>query len=384
MGLVTLGASFFAGTYLNFSSYITWMYEDPAWGPQIIPTPLEGDIDDYFRSNWFLHKTTREIVNNMTTEEKVGQLLMPAWEADQTLDEIAEMIQDMHLGGVMVLRDGTTPGETAVLRDLVQYQYNDERVEGWLAIDAEPSLVRYRVDGIEIVPDTNQLQTTEEVKAAAQTIGEMLQQYRYNLNFAPVYDSNHNQSVIGHRSFGSTTGEIVSRAGMFSQTMKEMNIIPTAKHFPGHGSVTGDTHYALQELPGEIPELDTFNQSIQNQDTPMMMIGHLAVSDGTYGTKGVPASLSPVIIKDLLRNELGFRGLVITDGMNMQALDTFPDRSIAALEAGNDILLMPRDIEETYSRIVERADNDTMFAEQINQSVYRIVRLKLVQQWASQ
>lgn len=262
-----------------------------------------------------------------------------------------------------------------------QIQLFNNRYPLLLASDAEPSLMQYRFPQKNGFMKTDTIHTVEQSQQQAEKISLLLNSLGANINFAPVYDNKQNKTVIGNRSFGKNDTNIQNLANVFSDTSKQFGIVPTAKHFPGHGAVSGDTHKKLQTIKGELTELNNFQSAIE-KNIPIMMVGHLAVESENIGidTKGLPATLSKKISTDLLQNELGFKGLVVTDAMNMHALNGFEDADIRALEAGMDILLMPRNVEKTYNRILKKIETDKDFKNQINKKIFKILKMKIVLQ----
>ncbi len=373
--------AFIVGTFADFSDYVVWMYEDPNAGSAVFSQSLKGTIDDYYKKNIFLHKTTLDIIEQMTSEQKAGQLLMPAWEKNTSLDAFITQTQSLHVGGMMVLRNDVTVGQVQTIRAALTNSIGEMNIAPLMAIDAEPSLLQYRIPVAGYSTETIDLDTTEKAYNAGSEIGELLSQYGYNYNFAPVYDSGVNRTVIGNRAFSQNSAEIIERAQAFTDGLESQNIIATAKHFPGHGMVVGDTHNTLETVPGGLPELDVFNASIQSR-IPSMMVGHLAVGEGQFDTSGVPATLSEGIMTNLLREQMNFTGVVITDAMVMGALDKFSDQDVQAIKAGADIILMPRNLEQAHKDIMRLMQTDSEFNRAVHEKLYRIIRLKLVAQWA--
>jgi len=224
---------------------------------------------------------------------------------------------------------------------------------------------------------TDSYKTVGEVEAVAGTISSFIKEYGFSLNFAPVYDINKNKAVIGSRSHGDTTRGASTLANIFSEVSINTNVVPVAKHFPGHGNVIGDSHKLLPVIANDLVELDSFESAIE-LGIPMIMTGHLAVEGGEYDTGGLPGTLSSVIQKDLLRDELGFEGVVITDAFNMAALRGFPDKELTSLKAGADIILMPQgNITGLITSVLQEAEQDSVFAQELEQKVKRVLRLKI-------
>ncbi len=215
------------------------------------------------------------------------------------------------------------------------------------------------------------------------TIGQYLEKYGFNLNFAPVGDVllNEENKVVSKRSFGSE-GSVVAKMSLNVMLgLRQNNILAVAKHFPGHGNTALDTHYGfatsnatVEEMNGS--ELTPFKEMIK-KDVDMIMISHVIYPK--LSTEEVPATLNYDIITKLLKNDLGYKGVVITDGMNMGAIAknySVEDSSVRAIKAGVDILLMPTDFYKAYSSIIEAVKVGDISEEQINKSVEKIMKLK--------
>lgn len=239
----------------------------------------------------------------------------------------------------------------------------------FVASDAEPSLAKGRLQ-LDI-PTTSSLKTLEQVKEVSETIATVLKTNGYNLNFAPVYDSPQNTDVIGNRSFGD---DRVAKALEFSKAQWTHSIATTAKHFPGHGNVVGDSHLENVFINGELTELPVFASAISNRE-PVMMIGHITVrNNAEWSTDGYPSTLSRTIMHNLLRQKMGFSGVVITDAMNMQAVTRFPDSDILAVQAGADIVLMPNDVDTLHSYIKQQLTTGNI---EYSERVKRVLKLKI-------
>ncbi|MFZ1462332.1 MAG: glycoside hydrolase family 3 N-terminal domain-containing protein, partial [Ignavibacteria bacterium] len=143
------------------------------------------------------------------------------------------------------------------------------------------------------------------------------------------------------------------------------------------GNVNGDRHKELVFINGELKELDVFKEMVKI-GVLSIMVGHIAIEkNGKYNPVGFPSTLSRKIVTDLLKNELGFKGLIITDAMNMEAVTKFPSPSLKAIEAGCDMVLMPSDEAKLINTVKEKMDKDPVFMKQIYESVRKIIRVKL-------
>ncbi len=218
--------------------------------------------------------------------------------------------------------------------------------------------------------------------AAAQTIGKYLADYGFNLDFAPVADLNNiNKSAIGDRSYGSDADSVSAFVGSAVRGFKEQGVSVCLKHFPGIGSTAKDTHdgIAVTERTKEQFEAEEFKvfQAGIDAGADMIMAGHIAAPSLTGDN--TPCSLSKQVITDILRNEMNFDGIVITDSLSMKAITDYhaaDEAAIQALRAGCDMILMPEDFEKAYNGVLQAVKDGTISEERINDSLRRIYRIK--------
>ncbi|NCP66696.1 glycoside hydrolase family 3 protein [bacterium] len=336
-------------------------------------TQMQGQLSDYFLEDAYLESLVDDWYNSLSSTARVGQLIMPAWDNETNLDTLKVLIETEAVGGYMVLNKTFTPELIADLE-----MANPNIVPLLVSVDAEPSLLKYRFEDPVYEKETKDLDTTELINKVTKDIADELKRFGMNLNFAPVYDLGTNKSVIGARAFSDDPEIVQERANLMARDFMRANIIPTAKHFPGHGLVSGDTHLELQTITEPLKELESFKSAITAQ-IPMVMVGHLAVKNETCDTDGLPATLSSLMMTDLLREELGFKGLIITDAMNMQAVSEIEDADLKALLAGADIVLMPLDAAKLNQDIQELLMIEPVFAPEFEAKIKRVLRLKLVQ-----
>jgi len=369
---------FFVIVFVAFAIHAQHVFDTPVNHSD----KLQGLVSDYYSTNINLKRRADEIVSHMSDEELAGQVLMPSWEKNTSQETLQRWLCNYHLNGFMILRKDI---DTQTIADIKTYykKHCANDLPLFISIDAEPSLIHwgYRLLELKGISQTAQLRSTHAVKKDARKIHQHLQKLGVNMNFAPVVDSNKNKTIISDRSFGGTSKNIRTFADAFVQNAIKNNIIPTLKHFPGHGSAVGDTHKTLESIPGNLPELDNF-KPLGDWQAPLIMAGHLVIKGGTYDTNGLPATLSKRALYDLLRKELHFTGVIITDSMGMGAVTRFHNREVKALKAGVDIVLMPKNVTEAYTDILKEIKNNPEFKKQIVSSVKRIVRLKIVQKWA--
>ncbi|MBO0997685.1 glycoside hydrolase family 3 C-terminal domain-containing protein [Bacillus sp. SD075] len=378
---------------------------------------LGGDVTAKGSENEKSVSDIQEIVENMTIDEKVGQMLMPDfrnWQKQgeekatgfiEMNSEVASIIKKYHLGGVILFAENVVDTEQTVrLTDGLQMASPDLPL--FITIDQEGGIVTRLQTGTNL-PGNMALGAARKGSYAYQSgviIGKELSSLGINVNFGPSVDVNNNPGnpVIGVRSFGSDP-ELVSNLGI--QTIKGLqnqNMIATTKHFPGHGDTAVDSHYGLPLVSHDKErlrsiELVPFQRAI-NAGVDMMMTAHVqfpAVDDTTYISKQdgqeimVPATLSHKVITGLLREEMGFNGVVVTDALNMKAIaDNFGQEEavVLALKSGVDIALMPaqvnslqmeKNITSVFNAVKAAVESGEIPLGEVNQSVTRILELKV-------
>lgn len=220
-------------------------------------------------------------------------------------------------------------------------------------------------------------------REAGGNIGRYLLYYGFDVDLAPVSDVNTNPEnvVIGDRAFGSSPDLVADMASQFLLGLQEEKVEGCLKHFPGHGDTKADTHYGYAESLKTWDELKEcemipFRKGIQ-AGAKMVMTAHVCLPNVTGGS--TPSTLSSVILQDILRKELGFQGIIITDSMGMGAITqeyAADEAAIAAIEAGVDIVLDPADYEKAFDAVVAAVESGRISEDRINESVARILELK--------
>lgn len=333
-------------------------------------------LSDFLTDNKDLDKDVAAIFDQMDDTAKVAQLLMPAiGRLGQSEATIKKLINERKIGGLLML-NGTKEEFTKWIAEFEKMNKEIGNLPFLYSADAESSLVNRKIAGSTPVKKANELKSVEEVMACADTISKNLKEIGINYNFAPVVDMSKNNTV-GFRSFGAVPANIIPWSDAFIKETQKNGVIATAKHFPGHGLVSGDTHKSLQMIDGELKEVKNYPKLIED-GVLSIMIGHLAVANNAkYDTKGLPATLSEVIIEDLLRKELNFKGLVVTDAMNMGGVTAVPDCEVKAVNAGIDIVLMPVNSDKAFRDIIKKYNSDEAFRSKVDTAVKRIIRMKL-------
>lgn len=342
------------------------------------------------------------MIKKMTLEEKVGQMIMPSfrkWQGQDVIeinDEIADTIKKYHLGGVILFAENVVGTEqTARLADQLQNAAGD--IPLLIAIDQEGGRV-VRLQSGTTMPGNMALGAAgspEDTYAVGKAIGEELDALGINVNMAPVVDVNVNPDnpVIGIRSFGSDPQLVADMGVAYVNGLHDAGIIATVKHFPGHGDTDVDSHLGLPSVPHDLTrlkevELKPFQQAF-NQKVDMVMTAHVtfpAIDDTKAVSKldgqeiSIPATLSYQVLTGLVRNEMGFDGVIITDALEMKAIaDHFgPQEAVLrAIKAGADIALMPADLDQAYQGLLAEIKSGKIPESRIDQSVKRLIRLKL-------
>jgi beta-N-acetylhexosaminidase len=215
------------------------------------------------------------------------------------------------------------------------------------------------------------------------TIGTYLKRYGFDIDFAPVADVNTNPEnvVIGPRAFSDAPAVAASMVVNYLQGLKDAGITGCIKHFPGHGDTKADTHYgyaSTQKTWEEMLncEMVTFKAGIQ-WGCQLVMTAHIGAPKVTGSD--VPSTMSPIILQDKLRGELGYQNIIITDAMEMGAITqqyTSAEGAVGSIKAGVDIVLGPRYFTEAFDAVMAAVNNGTLSEERINQSVRRILKLR--------
>lgn len=326
-------------------------------------------------------------IDNMTVEEKIAQMFIISYRKGE-MDAKLEELLNLQPGGFILFQENFTTYEKTI--ELIERIEKTAKISMFLSIDQEGGRVQ-RLKNLEDIYATEIPSMLELGKTSDESLGEKvgkvlaeeLRVFGINMDFAPVIDivTDEKNQVIGNRSFG-TDYNTVSKMGLaVAKGLENNGVIPVYKHFPGHGSTITDSHYYLPVIPKtkeELFETDLipFQQAIQNQ-AEIIMVGHLAVPSITKNE--IPATLSRTLVTDLLKNEMGYQGLVVSDALNMGALTKhYTEKEIyeQAIDAGVDLLLMPIDFKRAISYVKESIDEGKISLEQIHTSLEKILTLK--------
>lgn len=332
---------------------------------------------DFFVDSKSLNVKVDKIFNALNDNERISQMIITsAGELGKPKDHVTELIRHKIIGGVVLLK-GSKQSFSELIYDFNNVNNELKGIPLLYSCDAEPSLLNAKIIGSPIVIKTNEIKTVKQCDNVAKTIAEFIKQIGFHQNYAPVCDFDYNQEIIGNRSFGRDSTQVSILSDEFIKLTQESGIVATAKHFPGHGNVKGDSHSSLVFIDGEMKELGVFQSAIKS-GVISIMVGHIAVKNNKeYDTEGKPSTISRKIVTNLLKEKLGFKGIVITDAMNMGGVVTFSTPGLNAIKAGCDIILMPTDEEKLHQSIIAQIASDDNFKKQIYDSVKKIIKLKI-------
>jgi beta-glucosidase-like glycosyl hydrolase/CubicO group peptidase (beta-lactamase class C family) len=324
------------------------------------------------------------IYSSMTLKEKVGQLFVIQAFSNKNKnhkDNTINIIRNNNIGGIIFSK-----GSAHKQVDLTNDFQSESSIPLLIGMDAEWGL-NMRLDSTFSFPWNMTLGAIKDnnlIRQVGRSIADHCKRIGVNFNFAPVVDINTNPDnpIIGNRSFGESTQNVSSKSLNFMRGQQEMNILSSAKHFPGHGDTSTDSHKTLPFISHDKKrilktELKPFKTLINN-GLESVMIAHLEVPS-LEKTKGLPSTLSYSIVTSLLKNTLGFKGLIITDALEMKGLSNFKSKGnldMLAFKAGNDILLMSANVSEGIQAIVDEYNLGEISEERLSYSVKKILKAK--------
>ena len=344
-----------------------------------------------------IDEKVNRIVSGMTLEEKVYQMFIVAPESltgqgkvTQAGQTTKDCINKYPVGGLIYFAANIVNESqvTSMLSNTQQYSLERTGLKMFTCIDEEGGRVarigKNSAFPVETFPDMAYIEGEAQAYHVGDTIGGYLSKYGFNVDFAPCADviTNSENKVIGTRSFVTNPDIVSSMSLSVAKGLKSHGVLATYKHFPGHGSTVGDTHdgfaytnKTLDELMQS--ELVPFKSAADNK-IDMVMVAHISVPN-VIGDD-TPSSLSYKMITGVLKEQLGYKGLIVTDALNMGAIAnkySSETAAVMAVKAGNDLLLMPKDFAAAARAVINEVKNGNISEERINESVRKIVRAKL-------
>ncbi len=360
----------------------------PTLEPIQTPAPTAEPEDDP------AYAQALSILSGMSLREKVLQLFIVTPEqltgiegpatVCGTLTEVS--LQENPVGGILYFAENFVNRKQT--QKMIQKTKAASPLGLFIAVDEEGGDVARVADnpkmGTTVFPPMGFLDAPEDGYTVGKTIGSELMELGFNLDFAPVADVNSNPDnpVIGWRAFGEDAQTAALGVSSCVQGFRETGILCTLKHFPGHGDTKTDSHYGAAKSSKKLKSLRKceflpFIAGIE-AGAPIVMVGHIALPKVTGND--VPASFSFEITTGLLRGELGFDGVIVTDSLDMAAITDRYDAeesAVGPLLAGADLLLVPKDFNASVSGVLNALENGTLSESRVDESVLRILRLKI-------
>ena len=329
-------------------------------------------------------KWVDSIYNSLTFEERVGQLFMVAAYSNKDANHVMgvdKLITDYKIGGLIFFQGG--PVRQARLTNRFQ---SKSKVPLFIGIDAEWGL-SMRLDSTYRYPWNMTVGAVQDMKLIEKMGEQMAMQAKrmgIHFNFAPVLDINTNPSnpIIGNRSFGEDKYKVTERASALMRGIQSQGVFATGKHFPGHGDTSTDSHHTLPFLNFDKKRLDDIEfypyKRLFSEGLSSIMVAHLSVPS-IEPTPNYPTSLSYNVVTNIVQDELGFKGLIFTDALNMKGASSYMqpgDIDLEAFLAGNDVLLFAENVPVAIEKFRQAYTDSILSEERLQFSVKKILAYK--------
>lgn len=322
------------------------------------------------------------VYNSLTPKQRVGQLINVRANLPNKpyFTEIQQLIEEYDIGGVTFFRTNAEP----LLKQVNEWQAMAQ-TPLMVGIDGEWGLGMRLNDGISypFQMTLGAIQNQQLIGEMGRQIAEQCRRIGINVDFAPDVDVNNEPAnpVIGMRSFGSDPQAVAERGLQYAMGLQNNGVLPTIKHFPGHGDTKTDSHETLPKVDKKLPDLKKIElypfEYLINNGVAGAMVGHLYMP-ALEPQKNLSSSISKNIVTGLLKEEMGFEGIIFSDAMEMKGAykGVHPDSvGLKALLAGVDVILMPINSENTIQIIVDRLDNEEV-ADRVEESCKKVLRYK--------
>lgn len=345
-------------------------------------------------------RTTKDVLGKMSLREKVGQLFIVRPEAlaensnaetapatDRVDDAVISRIEEYPVGGIALFSRNITSAEQLPM--FISDLQSSSKYPLFIAVDEEGGRVAriansdfFNVASYKSMEDIGKAGDASKAEEVGRQIGLYLKELGFNLDFAPVADTNTNPQniVIGDRSYGSDPALVARMVSAQLDGMHDSGIMGTLKHFPGHGDTKDDTHsvyVSIEKTWDELKECELVPFITALPKADMVMVSHITAVNVT--SDKLPTSMSETMITGKLRNELGYDGVIITDAMAMGAVAdnyTSAEAAVTAVKAGVDIVLMPLNLDEAFNGVMNAVTDGEISMERLDESVMRILKLK--------
>lgn len=343
----------------------------------------------FFESKNNVEEKVNDLVENMTLREKIGQLMVVGFQGKQMDQHIQTMITEYHAGGVILYdRNMETPDQVASLNNQLQdlALKSKHQIPLMVSIDQEGGKIVRMRDQVSPIPSQQELgqkADSKEVYHVAYRNGKELAAMGIHVNFAPVLDL----SASDSRSFGPEPEKANTLGSQVVTGLMDSGVVATLKHFPGNGRSNIDPHVETSSVQANQWDLENkdiypFKKIIEHIDNNRFFVMVTHIKYPAYDKEN-PASISPIIIQELLRKKLGYKGIVVTDDLEMGAVNkyfTYEDLGYKAVEAGADLLLVCHTFEnqkKVFNGIVEAVQKKKLSEDRIDEAVKRILTSKL-------
>ena len=342
--------------------------------------PKNISNSDIKKANDWVDKT----YNSLSQDEKLGQLFIVALytnKGEEFINQIRNIVKNEKIGGLILMQD-----DAAREINLVNEFQSQSKVPLMIGMDAEWGVFQ-RIAKAHKYPwaiTLGAIQDKNLITEMSAKIAEDCKRMGINWDFAPVVDvnTNPNNPIIGNRSFGSDVNNVVNSALAYSNGLQDNRILAAIKHFPGHGDTDKDSHLDLPVVSHNLERLEKIEiapfKALMNKGIGGVMVAHLYVPS-LENEKGIPASVSKKIVTGLLKEKLGYKGLIITDALNMGAVaNKFKAGELDAMafKAGNDLMLFSQDV-ATGKKLIQKAiDNGEIQQSRVEESVKKILLTK--------
>jgi len=332
------------------------------------------------------HDWVDAVFNTLTPKEKVAQLFLVRAHTNlgqKYIDSVAQVVKDEQLGGLVVFQGGPVRHV-----DMFNRYQSLAKVPLMITFDGEWGLGMRMPDSTLSFPYQMTLGAVQDNQLIYRMGREVAQDFHrigMHFNFAPDVDINNNPKnpVIGIRSFGDNKYNVTQKAKAYMDGMVDGGILASIKHFPGHGDTDVDSHYDLPQLPFDKKRLDTLEmypfKELINAGAPAVMVAHMNIPS-LDATPNMPSSISKKVVTDLLRNELGFKGLTVTDAMDMKGVKKFfpnGEADVQAIIAGHDLLEVSENSKRAIDLILKAIDEGRIAQADIDARVKRVLAAKL-------
>lgn len=331
----------------------------------------------------------KELIDSMSINEKIAQLMIVGFNGTSVNENLNDLVKNSYIGGVILFKDNveSLDGVTELINNIKLLNI-ENKIPLFISVDEEGGVVSRTPNEFLKLPSSLSIGAYNNENMSykvGEIIAQELKLMGYNMDYAPVLDvlSNPNNTVIGSRAFGRDVDTVSNLGVSVMKGISENNVISVVKHFPGHGDTSVDSHYGLPLVEKSLEELKGLEfipfQWAINNGADVIMVSHILLQSIDSEN---PATMSKKIVSNILRNEMNFDGVVISDDMTMAAImDNYDigEASVKAINAGVDIILVCHGYDnemKVLSSISEAVNSGEITEERLNESVYRILSLK--------